>query len=89
MKKVFVVIILSIWSNGEPEILQYGTSVLSESFLTRKDCEVRLEDIVEGEDLMREKGISGITKNNLVFRAYDNRNRINLEYSCLEINFKL
>ena len=79
---------MTIWSNGEPEILQYGTSVLSESYDTRKNCENRLNEITKGEGLFREKGISGITKNNLVFRGYDKNKRVNLEYSCLAINFK-
>ena len=89
MQKIFVIILMTVWSNGEPEIIQYGTSVLGESFLERKDCEIRLAIIAKDQNLKQDLGISGITKSNLVFRSYDEHNRVDQEYSCLEINFKI
>ena len=88
MEKIFIVLLMNIWSNGEPEMIQYGTSVRGESFSSRQDCEQRLRQLTEGQNLNPEKGISGITKSNLVFRARDDQGRINQEYSCLEVNYK-
>ena len=80
---------MTVWANGEPEIIQYGTNVLNESYDTRRECEERLIVLAKGQDLIQEKAISGIVRKNLVFRAYGDDDRINLEYSCLAVNFKI
>lgn len=79
---------MTVWSNGEPEIIQYGTSVLGKSFLTRKDCESQLVDLSKGQNLNQEKGIAGIARTNLVYRSRDGDGRVDQEYSCLEVNFQ-
>jgi hypothetical protein len=88
MEKIFIVLIMNVWSNGEPEIIQYGTSVLGESFSNRKDCEIKLKNLTSGQDLVEEKGLSGITRTNMVYRSRDSEGRVNQEYSCLEVNFQ-
>ena len=88
MNTIFIVILMTIWSNDEPEIVQFGTNFLGESFMNRKDCESRLEELTQGQNFVREKGISGIVRNNLVFRSYDKNSRVDREYSCLEVSFK-
>ena len=88
MEKMFVILLMNVWSNGEPEIIQYGTSILSESFLTRQGCEVRLMNLADGQNLTKEKGIAGIARTNLVYRSRDVNGRVDQEYSCLEINFQ-
>ena len=88
MEKIFIVLIMNVWSNGEPEIIQYGTSVSGESFLNRKDCEIKLKDLTSGQALVEEKGLSGITRTNMVYRSRDSEGRVNQEYSCLEVNFQ-
>ena len=55
MEKIFIVLLMTVWSNGEPEIIQYGTSVLGESFASRKECEDRLTDLAVEPDLTKEK----------------------------------
>ena len=87
MEKIFIILLMTVWSNGEPEIIQYGTSVLGESFLTRQDCEARLINLADGQNLNQEKGIAGIARTNIVFRSRDADERIDQEYSFLEINF--
>ena len=79
---------MTIWSNGEPELIQYGTSVLAESFVTRPACETRLRSLAEGQNLNQEKGISGISRQNLVYRSRNANGRVDQEYSCLEVNFQ-
>ncbi len=88
MEKIFIVILMTVWSNGEPEIVQYGTSILADSYSTRQDCEARLQYLAVGQKLKQEKGISGIVRSNLVYRSRDAQGRVDREYSCLEINFK-
>lgn len=88
MEKIFIVILMTVWSNSEPEIIQYGTSVLGESFLDRQSCEARLTHLATGQNLQKEKGISGIARTNIVLRSRDTNSRIDQEYSCLEVNFK-
>ena len=88
MEKIFIVLLMTVWSNGEPEIIQYGTSVLGESFASRKECEDRLTDLAVEPDLTKEKGISGIIRENIVYRSRDSKGRIDQEYSCLEVNFQ-
>ena len=88
MEKIFIIVLLNIWSNGEPEIIQYGTSVLSESFVTRTECEVRLVDLAGDQNLLPEKSISGISRTNLVYRSRNNEGLVDQEYSCLEVNFQ-
>ena len=88
MEKIFIILLMTVWSNGEPEIIQYGTSVLGESFLTRQDCEARLINLVDGQNLNEEKAIAGIARTNLVFRSRDADERVDQEYSCLEVNFQ-
>ena len=89
MEKIFIIVLLNIWSNGEPEIIQYGTSVLSESFVTRTECEVRLVDLAGDQNLLPEKSISGISRTNLVYRSRNNEGLVDQEYSCLEVNFQI
>ena len=79
---------MNVWSNGEPEILQYGTSILAESFSSRKECERSLKALTIDQNLTREQGISGIIRENVVYRSRDALGRVNQEYSCLEVNFK-
>ena len=88
MQKIFIILVMNIWSNGEPEIIQYGTSVLSKSFSNRSECEKSLKELAVGEDLTEEKGISGITRTNIVYRSRDSEGTVNQEYSCLEVNFQ-
>ena len=88
MEKIFIVLLMNVWSNGEPEIIQYGTSILGESFLTRQDCETQLINLTDGQNLNQEKGIAGITRTNLVYRSRDANGRVNQEYSCLEVNYQ-
>jgi hypothetical protein len=88
MQTIFIVLLMNIWSNGEPEMIQYGTSILSESFATRINCEKKLETLSKDQNLIRENGISGITRRNIVYRYYDKDEKITQEYSCLEVNFK-
>ena len=88
MEKIFIILLMTVWSNGEPEIIQYGTSILGESFLTRQNCEVRLIDLADGQNLNQEKGIAGIARTNLVYRSRDSNGRVDQEYSCLEVNFQ-
>ena len=87
MNTKFIVILLSIWSNGEPEIIQFGTNVLSQSFKTRQNCEKRLDEIVIGQDMVKEKGLRGILKIDTVYRQYDDKQRISQQYSCLQVSF--
>ena len=87
MEKIFIILVMNVWSNGEPEIIQYGTSVLSESFSTRIDCEASLAELSAGQNLTKEKGLSGIVRTNLVYRSRDSKGRVDQEYSCLEVNF--
>ena len=87
MEKLFIIIVMNVWSNGEPEIIQYGTSVLKESFSTRKECEIGLTELSAGQNLTKEKGLSGIVRTNLVYRSRDSKGRVDQEYSCLEVNF--
>ena len=77
---------MNVWSNGEPEIIQYGTSVLGEFFVSRKECETSLKRLTSGQGLTREKAISGITRANVVYRSRDKNGRVDQEYSCLEVN---
>ena len=88
METIFIILLMNIWSNGEPEIIQYGTKVLGESFSTRKECEQSLKKLTIGQNLIEEKGLSGITRTNLVFRSRDYEGRVNQQYSCLEVNFQ-
>ena len=83
----FIVILLSIWSNGEPEIIQFGTDILSQSYKNREECEKRLEEIVEGQNMFKEKGLRGITRIDTVYRQYDDTQRISQQYSCLQVSF--
>ena len=87
MEKIFIILLMNVWSNGEPEIIQYGTSILAESFSSREECEQGLKALTAGQNLKLEKGISGITRTNVVYRSRDELNRVNQEYSCLEVNF--
>ena len=87
MEKIFIILVMNVWSNGEPEIIQYGTSVLSESFSTRIDCEASLTELSAGQNLTKEKGLNGIARTNLVYRSRDINGRVDQEYSCLEVNF--
>ena len=87
MKTIFIVVSLSIWANGEPELIQFGSSVLGQSYKSRVDCEKRLEEVAAGQNMKREKGIRGILKNDLVFRTYGENNQISNQYSCLAITF--
>ena len=79
---------MNVWSNGEPEIIQYGTSVLGEFFSSRLECETSLQRLTGGQGLTQEKAISGITRTNIVYRSRDKFGRVDQEYSCLEINLK-
>ena len=79
---------MNVWSNGEPEIIQYGTSVLGKFFPNREECEISLHQLTDGQGLKQEKAISGITRANIVYRSRDKNGRVDQEYSCLEINFK-
>ena len=88
MEKIFIILLMNVWSNGEPEIIQYGTSILGESFLTREDCETRLINLAHGQILIQEKGIAGIARTNLVYRSRDANGRVDQEYSCLEVHFQ-
>ena len=88
MEKVFIILLMTVWSNGEPEIIQYGTSILGESFLTRQECEAQLINLADGQNLNQEKGIAGIARTNLVYRSRDINGRVDQEYSCLEVNLK-
>ena len=88
MEKIFIILLMNVWSNGEPEIVQYGTSVMSESFASRNECEFRLAELADGQGLKREKAISGIVRANIVYRSRDIYGHVNQEYSCLEVNFK-
>ena len=83
----FIVILLSIWSNGEPEIIQFGTDILSQSYKSRENCETRLEEIVDGQNMIKEKGLRGITRVDTVYRQYDDKQRISQQYSCLKVSF--
>ena len=87
MEKIFIILVMNVWSNGEPEIIQYGSSVLRKSFSNRKDCEASLIELSAGQNLTREKGLNGIARTNLVYRSRDINGRIDQEYSCLEVNF--
>ena len=78
---------MNVWSNGEPEIIQYGTSVLKKSFLNREECEASLTELSVGQNLAKEKGLNGIARTNLVYRSRDSKGRVDQEYSCLEVNF--
>ena len=88
MQTIFIVLLMNVWANGEPEIVQYGTSVLGEYYDTRESCEERLVQLVEGEDLTREKGLRGILKNDTVFRYYGEGGKVMQQYSCLEVNLR-
>tara|TARA_B100000902_G_C26727889_1_gene629937 strand:+ start:263 stop:532 length:270 start_codon:yes stop_codon:yes gene_type:complete len=87
MEKIFIILVMNVWSNGEPEIIQYGSSVLGQSFSNRKDCEASLMELSAGQNLTREKGLNGIARTNLVYRSRDIDGRVDQEYSCLEVNF--
>ena len=87
MEKIFIILVMNVWSNGEPEIIQYGSSVLRESFSNRKDCEASLIELSAGQNLTREKGLNGIARTNLVYRSRDSKGHVDQEYSCLEVNF--
>ena len=89
MEKIFIILLMNVWSNGEPEIIQYGTSVLGESFSNRHSCEEKLKILTSGQELDEEKGISGIARTNIVYRSRDTQGRVNQQYSCLEINFNV
>ena len=78
---------MNVWSNGEPEIIQYGTSILKKSFSDREDCESSLTELSVGQNLAKEKGLNGIARTNLVYRSRDSKGRVDQEYSCLEVNF--
>ena len=77
---------MNVWSNGEPEIIQYGTSVLGEFFSSRERCEKSLKQLTKGQGLKQEKALSGIIRKNTVYRSRDDAGRVNQEYSCLEVN---
>ena len=87
MEKIFIIILMNVWSNGEPEIIQYGTSVSGKFFSTREKCETSLQRLTDGQGLTQEKAISGITRANIVYRSRDKNGRVDQEYSCLEVNF--
>ena len=40
------------------------------------------------QNLIQEKGIAGIARTNLVYRSRDANERVDQEYSCLEVNFQ-
>mgnify|MGYP001168005531 FL=1 len=86
MEKIFIILLMNVWSNGEPEIIQYGTSVLGKFFSSREECEISLHQLTDGQGLKQEKAISGITRANIAFRSRDGNGRVNQEYSCLEVN---
>ena len=88
MSTIFIVLVMSIWAGGEPEITQYGTSVLAQSYPSRSACEERLAEIADGENMIKEKGLRGILKMDVVYRHYDATGRVSKQYSCLEVNFK-
>ena len=64
---------MNIWANGEPEIIQYGTSVLGESFPTKIKCEERLRILSKDQNLTEDFGINGILRNKLVYRSFADR----------------
>ena len=86
MEKIFIILLMNVWSNGEPEIIQYGTSVLGKFFPSREECEISLHRLTDGQGLTQEKAISGITRANIVYRSRDANGRVDQEYSCLEVN---
>ncbi|MEE2773949.1 MAG: hypothetical protein VYE27_03460 [Pseudomonadota bacterium] len=88
MQKLFIILLMNVWANGEPEIVQYGTSVLGDYYDTREECEARLIQLSDGEDLRKEKGIRGIVRTDTVFRAYDQAGSVVQQYSCLEVNLR-
>ena len=88
MEKIFIIVLMNLWSNGEPEIIQYGTSILGESFSDRKACEARLVDLADGQNLVQERSLNGIVRANIVYRSRDSEGKVNQEYSCLEINYQ-